>query len=232
MVTRFGQAIVFIALCFACGELQSAEVGRYFSATSAPTFLKSVTSLREKKFSNLVAQQYDYSCGAAAVATILQASYGLEVNEKQIIEGMLAVSDEEIVQRRGFSLLDIKHYLERVGFRGRGYKVTPDLLEQVKVPTIALLDSDGYQHFVVLRKVAGDLVFIADPARGNHIMSRSEFVEGWGGVLFAVIGQDYNRFAALANPEPPLTMKYNRDDFVPATSVELVEFGFRREQIL
>lgn len=224
--------VIAVGLLLISVSLNAAELDRYFASYQAPTFKKSVVSLRERKFLNLVAQQVDYSCGAAAVATILQYSYGIRVDEQAVIEGMLAVSDEAIVQRRGFSLLDIKHYLERVGFRGRGYEVPVAYLSQMKVPTIALVEIEGYQHFVVLRKVVGDLVFIADPARGNQTLSLEEFSDAWAGVVFAIIGEDYNRHAKLANPDPPLTLKYNRDDYLPATPVELVALGFRREQIL
>lgn len=210
----------------------SAEVDPNLHDARHAGFHKGVQSLRERKYANLVAQQFDYSCGAAALATILRYAYGLKVTERQVIEGMLAVSDEEKVRRRGFSLLDIKHYINRLGFRGRGYEVAPEMLERMKVPTIALIDIKGYQHFVVLRKVAGDHAFIADPAMGNRVMRLEDFIESWSGVLFAVIGEDYNRLSSLANPDPPLSLRLNRDDYLPPSTVELVEFGFRREELL
>ena len=40
---------------------------------------------------------------------------------KQAMEGMLAHGErEKIIERRGFSLLDIKRYVESLGMRGRG----------------------------------------------------------------------------------------------------------------
>ncbi len=191
----------------------------------------SVQSLQERKYANLVRQQYDFSCGAAAVATILRYGYGLYATETQVIEGLMTVSDEALVRRQGFSLLGIKQYVERLGFRGRGYQVTPATLSEVKVPTIVLVDINGYKHFVVLRKVAGDLAFIADPALGNRAIPLEEFFEGWEGIVFAIIGPGYNRFAKLANPEPPLSLRLDKTEFLPTSAVELFEFGFRREEL-
>lgn len=233
MAWRYAPPALGIALLLlSTGTPHGAEVDLNLHDRRSAGFSKGVQSLRERKYANLVVQRFDYSCGAAALATILRYAYGLKVSERQVIEGMLAVSDEEKVRRRGFSLLDIKHYVARLGFRGRGYEVAPEMLRRIKVPTIALVDIRGYQHFVVLRKVAGEHAFIADPAMGNRVVHLDEFIDSWSGVLFAVIGEEYDRHSTLANPDPPLSLRLNRDDYLPPSTVELVEFGFRREELL
>lgn len=98
---------------------------------------KNIISMREQHFVNMVPQQTDFSCGAAALATILNYAYNFELTEADVIEGMLKVSDPQLVQSKGFSLLDIKHYVETLGLRGRGYSVNPDILDRIKIPTIA-----------------------------------------------------------------------------------------------
>ena len=69
-------------------------------------------------------QKTDFSCGAAALATILRQAYWLDVDEQQIIEGMLAHADRT-VRVQGFSMLDMKRYVESLGMRARGYRVAP-----------------------------------------------------------------------------------------------------------
>ena len=49
---------------------------------------KKVESIRERKFANLVEQKTDFSCGAAALATILRQAYWMDVDEDHIIKGM------------------------------------------------------------------------------------------------------------------------------------------------
>jgi predicted double-glycine peptidase len=85
---------------------------------------KPIQSIRERKFADLVQQKTDFSCGAAALATILRQAYWLDVTEDQIIEGMLAHSDQDLVRVQGFSMLDMKRYVESIGMRARGYRGT------------------------------------------------------------------------------------------------------------
>lgn len=147
-----------------------------------------VKSMREMRYSNMVRQQKDFTCGAAALATILQHVFGRAVSEQEIIRNMLENTDAKIVQERGFSLLDMKKYLERVGLRGRGYKIDGNSLRTVKIPVIALQTTRGYAHFVVVKRVVDDIVYIADPALGNRQMPVDEFVAAWNGIIFAALG--------------------------------------------
>ncbi len=83
---------------------------------------KKVESIRERKFANLVEQKTDFSCGAAALATILRQAYWMDVDEDHVIKGMLASADQDLVRTQGFSMLDMKHYLESIDMRARGYQ--------------------------------------------------------------------------------------------------------------
>lgn len=192
---------------------------------------KNIISMREQHFVEMVPQQTDFSCGAAALATILNYAYNYDFTEADVIEGMLKVSDLQLVQSQGFSLLDIKHYVETLGLRGRGYSVNPEILDRIKIPTIALLDIRGYKHFVVLKKTTQDKVYIADPALGNRVMDRQDFVDGWNKVTFAIIGEGFDRDSILLRPKEPLTARNTVDTWRPLTDAELVEFGFYRSEL-
>lgn len=192
---------------------------------------KNIISMRERHFIDMVPQQTDFSCGAAALATILNYAYGYDFSEADVIAGMLKVSNPELVQNKGFSLLDIKHYVETLGLRGRGYTVNPEILDRIKIPTIVLLDIRGYKHFVVLKKATPDKVYIADPALGNRVMDRQDFVDGWNKVTFAVIGNGFDRETILLRPKQPLTARNTVDTWRPLTDAELVEFGFYRSEL-
>ncbi|MCZ7655222.1 MAG: C39 family peptidase [Rhodocyclaceae bacterium] len=128
--------------------------------------------MREMRYMNMVPQETDFSCGAAALATILKHAYGQEITEHRVIEDMMKVSDQELVREQGFSMLDMKRYVEAIGMRGRGYNVQPEALEKLQVPVVVLLDIRGYKHFVVLKKTVVDRVYIGDPALGNRVMDR------------------------------------------------------------
>ncbi|MEX3776281.1 C39 family peptidase [Pseudomonas sp. MYb118] len=189
---------------------------------------KPIQSVRERKFADLVQQKTDFSCGAAALATILRQAYWLDVNEEQIIEGMLAHADQNLVRTQGFSMLDMKKYVESLGMRARGYKVAPETLNDVKIPVVVLMDVRGYKHFVVLQRVDRGWVYIGDPVLGHKRYKVDDFVKGWNGIIFAVIGQGYDKNNALLDPPIPLTAKNRVNEFAPVKDVELMDFGFIR----
>ncbi len=162
-----------------------------------PAIYKKVLSLRERKFVKIIPQSRDYSCGAAAMATILTYHFGRDTSETNAIQDMLEVADTEVVKKKGFSLLDLKNYAESIGYRAGGYKVQPELLVKINKPTIALVDVRGYSHFVVLKGVRGEDVFIADPAWGNRIMNFNDFIKAWNGILFAFDGPRLAEAAGL-----------------------------------
>ncbi|MGH8439826.1 MAG: C39 family peptidase [Pseudomonas sp.] len=187
---------------------------------------KPIQSVRERKFADLVQQKTDFSCGAAALATILRQAYWLDVNEEQIIEGMLANSDHNLVRVQGFSMLDMKRYVESLGMRARGYRVAPDTLQSIRIPVVVLMDVRGYKHFVVMQKVDKGWVYIGDPVLGHKRYSVDDFVKGWNGIIFAVIGKGYDKTNALLDPPLPLTAKNRVNTFSPVRDAELMDFGF------
>ncbi|AMS17887.1 C39 family peptidase [Pseudomonas chlororaphis] len=187
---------------------------------------KQVQSVRERKFADLVEQKTDFSCGAAALATVLRQAYWLDVDEEHVIKGMLATADQDLVRTQGFSMLDMKRYLESIGMRARGYRIPPDKLQAVSIPVVVLMDIRGYKHFVVMQRAQKDWVYIGDPVLGHKRYSHEDFVKGWNGIVFAIVGPGYDKANALLDPPNPLTAKNKLDTFNPVKDAELMEFGF------
>ena len=187
---------------------------------------KHVQSIRERRFADIVEQKTDFSCGAAALATVLRQAYWLDVNEDQIIKGMLAHADQDLVRTQGFSMLDMKRYVESIGMRARGYRIPAQSLESVNIPVVVLLDIRGYKHFVVMQRAQKDWVYIGDPVLGHKRYSHEDFLKGWNGIVFAIIGPGYDKTNALLTPPAPLTAKNQFDGFSPVKDAELMDFGF------
>jgi predicted double-glycine peptidase len=155
--------------------------------TSGGAFSVGVTSWRDMPFRRVVRQQFDYSCGSAALATLLRYHYGREVSEAQIFKAMYDVGDQAKIRKVGFSLLDMKRYLASQGLPADGYRVTLDEMVQLGVPGIALVTTGAYKHFVVVKGVAGGKVLVGDPAMGAKTFTRAEFEKMWtGGIFFAI----------------------------------------------
>jgi len=207
------------------GQVQASNQGYAVLPGGALAF-KKVESIRERRFSGLVQQKTDFSCGAASLATILRTAYHLDVDEQFVIEGMLVGANADLVRTQGFSMLDMKHYVQGIGMRGRGYRVPPSALEQLKVPVIVMMEINGYKHFVVLQRTNKDFVYIGDPVLGNKRYHHDDFLKGWNGIIFAVIGPGYDKANALLSPPEPLTARNRLDRFRPVKDTELMDYGF------
>ncbi|WP_163558648.1 C39 family peptidase [Halomonas sp. NO4] len=224
-----GSLLLGLLLPLLDAQAASMRLGNVMSGTVVE---KDVQSIRERRYENLVEQNTDFSCGAASLATILKYAYQRpSVTEESVLAGMLEVADPEMVRQQGFSLLDLKNYVETLGYRGRGYEVTPETLEEVSIPVIVLLDLDGYKHFVVMKKASGDRVYVGDPALGNRVMDRDEFMEAWNSIIFAVVGDGFDRSTVLLEPRQPLTAHRMQDVFSPVPRQKLLDFGFRHAEL-
>lgn len=154
-----------------------------------PVMNKSVETLKERRLRQVVHQSVDFSCGAATLATILQYYYGQPVTEKDAILGMFSVGDRNEIRQRGFSLLDMKNFTEKLHYKAVGYKIQEiDKLKELKVPVIALIDTQSYKHFVVIRKVTDDYVYLSDPSWGNRRMKLNDFEKVWNNIILAISG--------------------------------------------
>jgi uncharacterized protein len=140
------------------------------------------------KYKHIVHQAYDYSCGSAALTTVLQFHLGLAVTEKDAMEGMLEHGEKEkIIARRGFSLLDMKRYVATLGSDSGGFRADLNDLAKLGQPAIVPIDYAGFKHFVVVKGIRDGKVFIADPSAGNIAFSVEEFAGLWDkGTLFVI----------------------------------------------
>lgn len=175
-----------------------------------------VVSLKASRYLTTVRQQYDFSCGSAAVSTLLTFHYDHPVTEAQVFEAMYQRGDREKIQREGFSLLDMKRYLEHLGFEANGFDVPLDRLVEAGLPGIALINENGYNHFVVIKGVRHGRVLVGDPAVGTRTMTLERFRTMWtNGIVFVITSHAQRaRFNAQAHwaavPRAPITSGIDR----------------------
>jgi predicted double-glycine peptidase len=158
-----------------------------------------VASVSERRFWATIRQKYDYSCGSASLATLLTYQYGIKVNEDEAFREMFARGDQPKIRREGFSLLDIKHYLEAHGFQADGFELPLDKLEQAHVPAIVLIRESGYNHFVVIKGLMKGRVLIGDPSVGTRVLGRGAFETAWTSHILFVI-RDHQAMARFNAP--------------------------------
>ncbi len=139
-----------------------------------------VEPVSELKFKNITRQVYDYSCGSAALVTLLRSHMGLAVTEQQAMEGMLEHGEsDKIIARRGFSLLDMKRFVASIGLEGNGFRGELSDLRSLTSPVIVPIEYENFKHFVVFRGMRDGKVFLADPALGHLVVDESEFAGMW-----------------------------------------------------
>ncbi|MGV8899421.1 MAG: C39 family peptidase [Burkholderiaceae bacterium] len=145
---------------------------------------QAVKSLLEMRRDNVVIQEWDLSCGAAALTTLLRYQHGEEVTEKEIATTLMKrteyIENPDLVRiREGFSLLDLKRDVDARGYRGVGFGKLEikDLLQ--KAPLLVPISTNGYNHFVIFRGMRGNRVLLADSAWGNRTMLLDEFLKSW-----------------------------------------------------
>ena len=147
-----------------------------------------VEPLSSVLYRNIVRQAYDYSCGSAALTTVLQHYLGRNFQERQVMEGLLHYGENDrIVERRGFSMLDMKRLVTALGFPAGGFKAELKDLIELDHPAIVPIHYSGFKHFVVVKTVKDGRVFIADPSKGNITFTLERFKEKWDqNVLFVI----------------------------------------------
>ena len=165
----------------------------------------------------VVLQQWDLSCGAATLTTLLNNQHNDFVTEKEVANALMSraeyIKNPALVNiRQGFSLLDLKRYVENRGYKGIGYgQLTfDDLLK--KAPIIVPVSIFGYNHFVVFRGTLGNRVLLADPAWGNRTMPIDQFDRMR--IDFPKIGKVGFVVFDPNDPNPPNRMRPNANEFV------------------
>ena len=195
--------------------------------------LVNVEPLSVKRFKNVVRQAYDYSCGSAALTTLLDYYLGRNFQERQVMEGLLRFGEtERIIQRRGFSLLDMKRLVTALGHPSGGFKAEEEDLVALDHPAIAPIHYAGFKHFIVIRAVYEGRVYVADPALGNISFTLPRFLEIWdNNVLFIVFPNGHKPATGLELHEED--MRFVSDYIIAENTFrEFPEFQIRSEHTI
>ncbi|GJL62033.1 MAG: hypothetical protein NPIRA04_06870 [Nitrospirales bacterium] len=210
MKLRISKPSLFLLSLLLCFGWLSGCVGPLSNKTGQSEFQLSRVkrhSLKELRDRHVVKQQEDYSCGAAALATLLLYYYGEETSESELLnllKQQISVEEWPTKSIQGFSLLDLKKAAQIKGFRAAGFELTVEQLAKLTAPVIVFIEPLGYKHFAVLRGIDRGLVYLADPSRGNLRMSVYRFLEEWNGIVFVLgkSGEERLTDYPLALPRP------------------------------
>lgn len=186
-------------------------------AGSFGRFQVQAKSLQELGWDRVVRQQYDFSCGSAAVATLLTYHYDRDTSEAEVFEWMIRAGDAEQIQRHGFSMLDMKLYLDRQGLNADGFRISLDDFVRIGVPAITMVNTAGYKHFVVVKGIDEHHMLVGDPAAGTLVVPKEHFERLWSGTVLGaraeleIAQQNFNHEQDWAvRPDSPVEQGVHR----------------------
>ena len=175
-----------VAVAASIGLAQTARAEVRLHGESGGNYQVNVMSWWEIPFRSVVRQRFDFSCGSAAIATLLTHHYDRPTPEQVAFREMWNTGNREAIRKVGFSMFDMKKYLVSVGLPAEGYRLTVDELAALERPSIVLLDLKGFKHFVVVKGVHGDRILVGDPMLGLNQYSKADFAKVWNGIALAI----------------------------------------------
>lgn len=164
------------------------------TAHVGPRIRVKVKSLLERKWENVVKQESEIGCSAAALATILTYYFDFPTTEREVLQALYsealsrpAPNLEEDLLYQGFNLLHVRNVARSGGLVAAGFRVKIENLPDVRIPVITRVTIRGYDHFAVFRAARNGRVYIADPAFGNTVYRLADFEKIWSGFMMGFI---------------------------------------------
>ncbi|MBX2838315.1 MAG: C39 family peptidase [Gammaproteobacteria bacterium] len=151
-----------------------------------------VQTWKELNSQNIIMQEFDYSCGAASLATLMRYYFDDDVTELSLLEDInriFSLQETEIIEKAGLSFLELERLAQSKGYQTGSVRLDIITLAKLQGPVLVFVQPNGYKHFAIYRGIVEDRVFLADPSRGNIRLSISEFLKEWQGETF-VLGKD------------------------------------------
>ncbi|ARE80568.1 peptidase, C39 family [Campylobacter helveticus] len=186
--------------------------------TLLPLFLKAefvVKSYQEIKNEKVIRQNYEESCGAASLATLINILDDSNLTELDLLKAM---SGQQLYTDM-VSFADLNDAVKKLGFQSKSYKIDRKILESIiSVPILVKIEDDPrFPHFVVIINHKGNYLQIFDPSYGEYISSKREFYSVW---------DRYNKggFALVVNPKKQL--KDYKLNLPKSLNFEIEHFGF------
>jgi len=134
------------------------------------TIIPENITIPQKDTTGIVMQSTEYSCGPAALATVLQ-NMGFNVTEQEL--KVLAGTDET-----GTSMYGLAQAAQSKGLNVAGMRLS---IDELRPDMIVHVIKDGTPHYRVVREVTENSVKLADPSLGNIEMTREKFNEIYTG---------------------------------------------------
>lgn len=144
------------------------------------------TDYRTLRYSGVIGQTSDFTCGPAAIATLLTHYYGQPVSEKSVTErSVVDMQSRGKAVTEGLTLLSLRNVLSQESVAGSGYKLTLEQLRGVMAQGLPVVANVVYPkgHYYLVLAVDDQNVLLADPSWGVRSQPLDNFLNAWNGVV-------------------------------------------------
>lgn len=158
------------------------------SSAGADT-VRPVVTWQAAKYIDIVRQHYDFSCGAASLATLIDGYFGKKFTEQQVLSvarARYSLAEWKAKQKEGLSVEDLAFIAGKLGFDSEAAAIGMSGLLQIKGPVLIHVNTGNYLHFTVFRGVKDGSILIADPVIGNIRYTPARFKTEYTGVALAI----------------------------------------------
>ena len=141
--------------------------------TNAEFIVQSYQTIKNKR---VVRQNYEESCGASSLATLLNILDNRNLTEVEVLRVMNEKINTDMV-----SFTELKIALQKLGFVANSYALNRETLDKLtNIPLLVKIEDDPrFPHFVVIINHKGNYLQILDPSYGEYISSKKEFYIIW-----------------------------------------------------
>jgi predicted double-glycine peptidase len=148
-----------------------------------------ILSMKELREVDMIRQTHEYSCGAAALATLMNM-FGNKITEAEVLSSIfgdklpLIIDKDGKLKLRALTLSDLEKSAHFFGFKVISVQVPNNrniinILQSLKPAITRMYLYKTYLHFVVLRDINNEWVYISDPAYGNFKIPFTQFLKAW-----------------------------------------------------
>jgi ABC-type bacteriocin/lantibiotic exporter with double-glycine peptidase domain len=134
------------------------------------------------RFAFVDEQGWDASCGYAALATLLRRYRGIAVTEAELLARSGGVGETLVA----VSLAKLLELVRAEGLTARAGRTDYEGLLALTGPPWLVHYDRPQAHFALVLAQSPTGVVTADPARGMELLTRSQFLERWSGVVVVV----------------------------------------------
>lgn len=115
-------------------------------------------------------------CGVAVLYNIIKY-YGGNINIEKL-------RNEMCTNKNGTSIYNIVKTANKYGLESKSYKCELDNLASLKFPLVAhIIVEEKYPHFIILKRIDENNVYIFDPIRGDIVYSLDNFLREWSNII-------------------------------------------------